>query len=201
MTNWENRYLAGDMPWEKGQAAPPLQEIFAQLAVHEWGTGQVLVPGCGFGHDVRVLAEQGLKVLGLDLSETAIGRARDFPSAGDETYEVGDFLDPLWRGDRKFTGWWEHTCFCAIDPTDRSRYAQVAADCLVDGGLLAGVFFINPRDPGDVKTGPPHPVTVAEVEQEFSPWFERVASWVPTAAYSGREGREWVGLFRRITQP
>jgi methyl halide transferase len=200
MTDWENRYQADDMPWEKGQAAPPLQEVLAKVAVHEWGNGPVLVPGCGFGHDVRVLAELGLMVLGVDVSETAVARADAFPKVGAETYEVGNFLNPEWQAGRAFTGWWEHTCFCAIDPADRGAYAKAAAECLVDGGLLAGVFFINPYDPGEERSGPPHGVTVAEVEQWFSPWFQRVEGWVPTAAYPGREGREWIGLFRKSPQ-
>ncbi len=201
MTDWETRYLVGDMPWEKGQAAPPLQEVLSKIAVSEWGEGQVLVPGCGLGHDVRALAGHGLAVLGLDLSSTAVARAEQFPSVGLERYEVGDFLDPSWQNGRKFTGWWEHTCFCAIDPADRGKYVQAAADCLEVGGLLAGVFFINPYDPGEERAGPPHGVTVAEVEQWFAPWFERVEAWVPTSAYPGREGREWIGLFRKFAQP
>lgn len=200
MTDWENRYQAGDMPWEKGQAAPPLQEVLAKVAIHEWGNGKVLVPGCGFGHDVRVLAELGLEVLGVDVSETAVARADAFPKVGAETYELGNFLNPEWQKGRVFTGWWEHTCFCAIDPGDRGAYAKAAAKCVVDGGLLAGVFFINPYDPGEDRSGPPHGVTVEEVEQWFSPWFQRVDGWVPTTAYPGREGREWIGLFRKSTQ-
>ncbi len=200
MTDWENRYRAGDMPWEKGEAAPPLQEVIKKLAVSDWGAGPILVPGCGLGHDVRALAELGLSVLGVDVSETAVERAERFPKVGQERYELGDFLTPEWQVGRTFSGWWEHTCFCAIDPTQRSNYAKAAAACLVEGGLLAGVFFINPYDPGDDRTGPPHAVTVEEVEQWFSPWFERVDSWVPTTSYPGREGREWIGLFRKSTQ-
>ncbi len=53
MTNWEDRYLAGDMPWEKGQASPPLLELLGKSV--DWGNGPLLVPGCGYGHDVRAL--------------------------------------------------------------------------------------------------------------------------------------------------
>ena len=52
---WEQRYLSNDIPWDKGYAAPPLAEILSRLKL----TGSILVPGCGFGHDVRLLAEAG----------------------------------------------------------------------------------------------------------------------------------------------
>ena len=197
MTDWENRYRTGDTPWEKGRSAPALKELLGALELEDWGAGPVLVPGCGLGHDVRALAVLGIPVLGLDVSPTAVDRAREFPRAGAEIYEVGDFLDPAWRAGREFSALWEHTCFCAIDPGERGRYAAAAAACLPAGGLLAGVFFLNPFDPGEEACGPPFGVTVEELETLFSPWFERVDGWVPHGAFAGREEREWLGLFRK----
>ncbi len=196
MTDWEQRYQLGDTPWEKGMAAPPLQEVLAKSA--DWGAGPILVPGCGLGHDVRALATLGVPIVGLDLSQTAVERAQEFPQVSNEVYEVGNFLDPAWRAVRKFSALWEHTCFCAIDPSERDRYAEAVADCLIDGGLLAGVFFLTPFDPGEDASGPPFATTVEELETRFAPWFERIDAWVPTHAYPGRESREWIGLFRKL---
>lgn len=195
MTDWEKRYQLGDTPWEKGMAAPPLLEVLAKGA--DWGAGPILVPGCGLGHDVRALATLGAPVVGLDLSPTAVERAREFPPVGAEVYELGNFLDPAWRAGRKFSAVWEHTCFCAIDPSERGRYAEAAAACLEQGGLLAGVFFLTPFDPGEAACGPPFATTVEELDAWFSPWFERIDGWVPGAAYPGRESREWIGLYRK----
>lgn len=197
MTDWETRYVAGDMPWEKGRAAPPLLEVMAKVDSARWGSGPILVPGCGLGHDVRVLVSTGLPVLGLDLSATAVDLAGKFSQVGAETYEKGDFLDPEWCAGRSFSAMWEHTCFCAIDPSDRPRYAEAAGACIKEGGLLAGVFFLNPNDPGEEDTGPPFGTTVDELKTRFSPWFEFLEGWVPETAYPGREGREWIGLFIR----
>lgn len=199
MTDWDERYRAGDTPWEKGQAAPPLLELFGRIDLETWGNGPVLVPGCGLGHDVRALAEAGLAAVGLDLSEVAIERARAFPVVGRESFEMGNFLDSEWRLGRKFTAIWEHTCFCAIDPSDRQSYAESVASLLDDGGLLAGVFFLTPFDPGEESPGPPFATSIQELENLFSPWFERIDGWVPQRAYPGREGREWIGLFRKLS--
>lgn len=200
MTNWDERYRLGDTPWEKGEPAPPLLELLELLGVECFGEGPVLVPGCGLGHDVRALASNGLPVVGLDLSELAVKRARDMPVVHGETYEIGDFLDHAWRVGRNYTAIWEHTCFCAIDPNQRENYAASVADLLGEGGILAGVFFLTPHDPGEEAVGPPFPTSLEELEKWFSPWFERIHGWVPQRAYPGREGREWTGLFRRRTQ-
>ncbi|RYD41509.1 MAG: methyltransferase domain-containing protein [Verrucomicrobiaceae bacterium] len=202
MTDWESRYQTGDTPWEKGQAAPPLVEVLEELEADEWGCGPILVPGCGFGHDVRLLAGMGLPVTGVDISESAVETARRYAPVGKETYELGDFLDPAWLGGRCFSAIWEHTCFCAINPAERGRYARsaAAAAALPDGGLLAGVFFINPFDPGEDATGPPFGATVGELDNWFAPWFDRVEGWVPYSSFAGREEREWVALFRKRPQ-
>lgn len=201
MSDWDTRYQTGDTPWDKGHAAPPLTELLEKTDASAWGTGPILVPGCGLGHDVRELARLRIPVCGLDLSQTALAKARETKGAGYETYEVGDFLDPEWWGGRKFSAIWEHTCFCAIDPEDRKRYAEAAAGCLEEGGVLAGVFFITPYDPGEEQAGPPFAASVAELDERFSPRFERIAGWIPQTAYPGREGREWIGLFRKLANP
>ncbi|MEO7098989.1 MAG: methyltransferase domain-containing protein [Luteolibacter sp.] len=199
MTDWDERYRVGDTPWEKGEAAPPLLELLERMSLDEWGGGPVLVPGCGSGHDVRALAEKGLEAVGVDLAEIAVERARAFPTVGSESYERGDFLDPAWREGRKFSAIWEHTCFCAIDPDQRPRYAEAAAGLLDAGGLLAGVFFLTPYDPGEESAGPPFGTSIEELEKWFSPWFERIDGWVPQRVFPGREGREWIGLFRKLS--
>lgn len=200
MRNWEQYYQAGDTPWEKGRAAPPLQELIELRGKELWSGGPVLVPGCGFGHDVRALAALGIPVLGLDIAETAIAQAREISVVGAESFEVGDFLDSAWREGRRFSAIWEHTCFCAIDPGQRGDYALAAAELLGPGGLLAGVFFLTPNDPGEEDEGPPFNASIEEIEGLFSPWFERADGWVPGRTYPGREGREWVALFRKLPE-
>ncbi|MFU8892045.1 MAG: methyltransferase domain-containing protein [Luteolibacter sp.] len=197
MTDWNARYQKGETPWEKGAPAPPLLELLEKADPAIWGGGPVLVPGCGTGHDVRALAATGLPALGLDLAEEAIDRAHTHPKIGGESYEIGDFLDPQWRQGKTFPAIWEHTCLCAIDPSRRADYAHACAELIAPGGCLTGVFFLTPYDPGEAWVGPPFPADVDELDAHFSPWFEREIAWVPEAAYPGREGREWLAVYRR----
>lgn len=201
MRDWENCYRNGETPWDKGAAAPPLAELIERLGAGLWGDARILVPGCGLGHDVRHLASLGLQVTGLDISETAVAMARSVPAVGGEVYELGDFLAPEWTAGRRFSAIWEHTCFCAIDPALRGAYARSASEVLPDGGILAGVFYLRPYDPGEDESGPPFMSTIEELDSRFSPWFERVHGWIPERAYPGREGREWIAVYRKLPLP
>ncbi|MDX1679141.1 MAG: methyltransferase domain-containing protein [Akkermansiaceae bacterium] len=200
MTDWQQRYRDGDTPWDKGEAAPPLAELIERHGTKWFGGGEVLVPGCGAGHDVRLLAAHGLEVVGIDLAPLALEMARSHPERGEERYEQADFLDPVFAEGHQASSIWEHTCFCAIDPSRRGDYARSAARCLPPGGHLVGVFFLTPYDPGEEAEGPPFGADRDSIDACFSPWFERIESWVPLSSYPGREGREWIAVYKRLAE-
>jgi SAM-dependent methyltransferase len=191
-TDWEARYQEGETPWDKGAPSPGLVDFIALEPVR----GRVLVPGCGFGHDVRALAATADEVVGLDLAPSAIKGAARYPRSGNERYELGDLFDlpaPL-RG--SFDWVWEHTCFCAIDPSMRVPYVEAVFGALKPGGKLIAVFYLDPgHDSPD--EGPPFGVSVAELDALFLPHFELVREWLPARAYPGREGREWMRVLAR----
>lgn len=186
--DWDTRYRLDDTPWEKGYAAPPLKEFLERAAFK----GRVLVPGCGLGHDVRLLAAHGAEPVGFDVSETALERARAFPRAGAESYCQGNFFDLCGSLSGTFDGIFEHTFFCAIEPSLRQDYVNAACKALKPDGLLLAIFFINIEDP----EGPPFPVSTDEVDQLFHDSFETLEKWIPQAAYPGRAGREEMRLMR-----
>jgi SAM-dependent methyltransferase len=194
MTDWEAQWRAGETPWDKGEAAPPLAETLAGPRRDRLVPGRVLVPGCGSGHDVRALAAAGAEVVGLDVSETALRAARAHDPAGGETYAHGDFFE--WR-DGEFDALWEHTCFCAIPPGRRADYAAAAAALVRPGGHLVGVFFLDPWDPGEVPDPPPFGADAEEIVGHLAPDFEFLEGWAPGRTYPGRENREWLACFRR----
>ena len=190
-TDWEDRYRTGDMPWEKGAPHPALIDFLKSNPVH----GCVLVPGCGTGHDVRALAATADEVVGLDIAPSAIARAKLQPSVGGERYQLGDLfaLPQKLRG--VFDVVFEHTCFCAIDPSLREKYVSAVASALKRGGHLLAIFYLDPGlDPGE--PGPPHGVTREELDRFFSPTFTLLREWQPAATYPGREGRETCRLMQ-----
>jgi methyl halide transferase len=190
--DWEARYQTGDMPWDKGHAAPPLIDFLARRPVR----GEVLVPGCGPGHDVRAIASQscgGASVTGLDVAPTGIALARSHTQVAGERYELGDLfeLPEDWNG--RFDWVVEHTCFCAIPLARRSDYVASVFRALKPGGLYLGIFYMNPDHP----SGPPHGSTPEEIAVLFDPYSELLEEWVPEHAFEGREGRELCQLRRK----
>jgi hypothetical protein len=132
-------------------------------------------------------------VTGIDIAPSAVEGARKFPRAGREEYEVADLfaLPPRLRG--SFDWVWEHTCFCAIDPSQRVAYVEAVASALVPRGQLLAAFYLDPgNDHPD--EGPPFEVSVAELDRLFLSRFTLVREWLPARAYPGREGREWMRL-------
>jgi len=160
-------------------------------------TRHALVPGCGIGHDARLLADQGCSVHAIDISDTALERAillhlSDQPSLN---FEKADFLDKTNNlPDFHFDLLLEHTCFCAIDPSDRLRYTRAASRALKPGGLLLGIFFTDMEN----DDGPPYPSSHNEIQTLFSPFFDIVEVWKPSRTFPGREGEESMYLMRRL---
>ena len=99
---WNDLYRAGFIPWDKGLPSAPLAEALAlrdlisEPVVAASGTGKqrkrALVPGCGKGYDVLLLAAFGYDAYGLETSELALKGARETEEkhGGDEVYRVRD---------------------------------------------------------------------------------------------------------------
>jgi methyl halide transferase len=75
VTDWNERSVLGDTPWDKGAPAPPLLSWIAR-----YGPLIRVVPGCGLGHDVRAIAKTSpdARVLGLDLAPEALVQAKKY---------------------------------------------------------------------------------------------------------------------------
>jgi len=186
MSNWELLYSLGDTPWEKGAPHPALLEWLGRNEI----AGRTLAPGCGFGHDVRALAEAGAQVLGVDIAPSAIRRAMAFPPVGNERYQLGDIFD--FGGTGEFDWVVEHTCFCAIPPERRPEYVQSVRKLLRPGGKLLGIFFLELGE-----DGPPFGSSIEELDALFSPVFDLIEEWTSVPTYPGREGLEIMRLMVR----
>ena len=191
MTDWNLRYEQGDTPWEKGAAHPVLLDMLTHGAL----SGRALVPGCGTGHDVRELARRGLEVVGLDVAPLAIERALAHPKVGNETYELGDLFDLPEKFRGAFDGVFEHTCFCAIDPSMRERYVAAISCALKPGGRLLSVFYADPDNDGH---GPPFGCTKTELDALFGKYFRLLEEHIEIPTFADRQGRELLRLLERV---
>ena len=188
MTNiefWEGCYQKSDTPWDKGEASPGLVEF---LKSRRLGSGNVLVPGCGSGHDVRAWANMGLRAVGLDFAPSAIDRARSNSSSGNCEYWCLDFLSaaPIERFDWLF----EHTCFCAIDPSLRAAYADAVSRWLKPGGHYLAINYHHYES-----GGPPFTTTRDELKKLFDGNFRLLEEWMPVS-YPNRTFLERAHLWK-----
>lgn len=209
---WEHFYEIADTPWELGEVSPVLKEAVGEVLSFgdSLAARRLLLPGCGTGADAVWLAGQGASVVAVDFSARALAqvnaRLSGLPDVtqGRVSLKRADFFDGDYAG-YDFVA--EHTFFCAIDPTTRSRYASVVARALKPGGFLFGNFFILPekelanlpslalRHP-DVR--PPFIASEREVRALLSADFDVLTlrqARDPSPARSA--GLEWVGVFRR----
>lgn len=214
---WDGLYAGGEDGWELGMPAPPLAAWLAgggqfeavvrgggsagamsappQMATPEPETARVAVLGCGRGHDARLLARHGSRVWGFDFAEAAVAEARALAERDrvDVTFEQRDVfaLGADYAG--FFDAVWEYTCFCAIDPARRDKYARLVHSITRPGGWLLGCFY--PLREGT--DGPPFPVSVLDVERVLGPYFTIVEAGPPAESVERRRGLEWLILARR----
>lgn len=74
---FEEMYKNCDDPWEQSKRERGRSEKFVGLnLIRKSGARRVLELGCGLGHYTAEIAAQGVEVLGVDISETAIAKAR-----------------------------------------------------------------------------------------------------------------------------
>ncbi len=193
---WQRRYETDDTPWDKGEPSTVLVDFLRENRI----AGRVLAPGCGRGHDARALAAQGeVSVVGLDLSPAAIAQAKSLTTGTTANLDfiAADFFHLPQELIGSFDWLVEHTCFCAIDPKQRTDYVIAAASALRPGGRIFGIFYL---DPGS-ETAPPFRVSRDELSALFDPHFTLLQEWVPKRSFPGREQRELVRILQKRALP
>lgn len=202
-TDWDERYRENDTPWDKGIPAPPLLE-WMDLNAGKF-SGSILVPGCGLGHDVRAIAANSGgeidRVVGLDISPTAVSMASEIPVVGNELFQYGNLFDLAEDHCAAYDWVWEHTCFCAIDPKLRSNYVTGVKRALKPGGNYLAVFYLNPYDnEHSPDGGPPHGCSLNDLKELFEGdgGFSIEENYVPKKSYPGREGLELLVRMKRL---
>lgn len=122
---WSELWDKGDfLPWDRGTPNPALEDVLAHRQdligdcfVRDGIGGKrrkkALVPGCGGGYDVLLLASFGYDVYGLEVSQSAVQmcmreqdtnghkyHVRDVTvGAGKVTFLTGDFFGDGWSSD------------------------------------------------------------------------------------------------------
>lgn len=191
--DWEEIYQKNEVFWNKGEPSPPLKQYFERNSVR----GRALVPGCGHGHEVALAVEHGMDAIGLDIAPTGIAEAcATYPHLADR-FVVADLFDPPAEMQGAFDVVIEHTCLSGLHPSLRADYRRGIDLTLKRGGLLIGVWFIDPDvDPGD--DGPPYPFPVPELNAFFADGYEILDDYVPDVSFPTRVNQERIRVLRRL---
>ncbi|WME22863.1 class I SAM-dependent methyltransferase [Brachybacterium sp. GU-2] len=195
---WEQRYSGSERIWS-GKVNATVASVVAELT-----PGTAIDLGCGEGGDVLWLAEQGWTALGLDISATAVGRARDEAAArglDGASFEAVD-LD-AWQPEPGTVELVTANFFQSNVALDRTAILRRAMTALRPGGRLVTVSHAAP--PSWAKE---HPATMVSVQEEAvqlgtpaSEWVIELAEERPRAATapdgSAGEHRDAVLVLRR----
>jgi len=161
---WDTRFRQNVIPWDAGRVPAALERFVARHTER----GRVLVPGCGTGYEVRLLAQAGFNVTAIDFSDAAVEAARRELGPLAHLVRFADFFG--FEGDvPPFDAIYERAFLCALPRRVWSDWERRTAQLLRPGGLLFGVFFFdsNPK-------GPPFGIGAADLDTMLSGDFERV---------------------------
>lgn len=164
---WEERYSGSERVWS-GKVNATMASVVAELA-----PGTAIDLGCGEGGDVLWLAEQGWTALGLDISATAVGRARDEAAArglDGASFEAVD-LD-AWEPEPASVDLVTASFFQSNVALDRIAILRRAMTALRPGGRLVTVSHAAP--PSWAKD---HPAKMVSVQDEAAQLGGHADEW------------------------
>ncbi|WP_018174059.1 MULTISPECIES: methyltransferase domain-containing protein [unclassified Thioalkalivibrio] len=158
--DWESRYQEGSTRWDRGGPSPSLE---AWLAITDLAKGaRVVVPGCGFGHEVPALARHGYYPIGLDVAPTPVRHLREQLEREGLEAEVVQADMLAWQPETPVDGVYEQTSLCAIPPEQWPAYEQQLHAWLRPDGELFACFMQTGRE-----GGPPFHCEMADMRALF----------------------------------
>jgi hypothetical protein len=214
---WEERWQKGLTHWDLGGKHPELLRLVNDHQSPLYVSGdrhreikRAFVPGCGSGYDVFTLCSiPGIKVVtGLDLSPTAIKRANELKILeGEPAVSIAEFIaanffqfpDTVMK--EKYDLCFDYTFLCALEPSDRKKWAHTYAKLLNPGGKLITFIFPLSKAPemnlGPEDKGPPFKISLDLARELLEPLnFKCVYESPAKVSPQGRQGNEHVAIWQ-----
>jgi trans-aconitate methyltransferase len=175
MNIWEQRYQNGQTGWDRGDVSPALLRWLNDGLLKP---GRIVVPGCGRGHEVVLLARRGFDVIALDVAPSPVAelKQRLVDEGLSATVLQEDVLQ--WQPEKPVDAVYEQTCLCALEPALWLPYERQLHRWLQPGGKLFALFMQTGRE-----GGPPHHCDMKEMTALFPQqrwrWQTEAANEVP----------------------
>ena len=191
---FQKRYESGDTPWDIGKPDFNLIQTVTTMAIRPC---KALDIGCGTGDNSIWLAQKGFQVVGVDISETAVQKARDKALATQVacTFLVLDFLTHNIDGG-PFGFVFDRGCFHTLNSDEeRGSFAEKVAAHLEKDGLW--LSLVGSADEQRQLPGPPRR-TARDIVDNVEPYFE-ILSLVSSHFGSNRPDppKNWACLMRK----
>ncbi|KAF8423307.1 S-adenosyl-L-methionine-dependent methyltransferase [Tirmania nivea] len=234
-TQWNLLWADNFMPWDKGFPSPALADLLSSATTGSEPVGSTgaaaaaiqsavkkaqkyaVVPGCGKGYDVKLLAEHGFTSFGVEIAERAVKVAREcynenkLAGEGEDRkgrveFILGDYFKDDWvkrevvGEERQAEGAvdliYDYTFLCALHPTLRPQWAKQMTNLLAKGtGLLICLEF--PLYKSLELPGPPWGLRSHIYDELLSENFELVERYKPEKTYKIGEGTDMLSVWRR----
>ena len=183
---WQERFESGSTPWDRGEPNPALAPLLARGIMP--AGARVLVPGCGAGHEVALLAAAGYRTIAVDYAPAAVELTRARLTQAGLQAEVIEADLLAWAPAAPLDAVWDQACLAALHPDLWIAYAQRLASWLAPDGTLMLMAVQAERDSrreGRIE-GPPYHCDVNAMRALFpSPQWH----WPrPPYARHGRPG-------------
>jgi thiopurine S-methyltransferase len=178
---WLKRWQEGSTGWHHQEFNPHLLGFWHEVAVP--ADCRVLVPLCGKSRDMAWLAEQGHRILGVELSPLAVegffaeqGLTPAREMLGElESWQAGPYrilcgdIFRLQPAHLEGVGAvYDRASLVALSAAQRSDYARLLARLLPAG---TGMLLVAMDYAQQEMSGPPYCISTAEVETLFSAHF------------------------------
>lgn len=174
--HWEQRYSGSERVWS-GKVNGTMAQVVAELE-----PGISIDLGCGEGGDVLWLAEQGWTARGLDISATAIERARAEAAARGLEQALFTATDlSAWQPEAESVDLVTASFFQSQVALDRLGILQRAASALRTGGHLVTVSHAAPPS-----WAAEHPAAMIDVRTEVEQLAQPAADWAVEVAEERR---------------
>jgi len=193
---WDNKYKNNEFSWDIGRPTPYF--VNWSKSIKDKTSKKILIPGCGISHDVIYLSKSGFNVYACDFSDTAI----KILSINNKEHNTNvkliskDFFDLNNEYNNYFDYILEYTFYCAINPNKRNLYVENCNKLLKKKGKLIGIML--PISNNEVALNPPFEVSLNELENNFSTFFNLNNLFLNNLSIKEREGIEFVVEYEKI---
>jgi SAM-dependent methyltransferase len=191
---YKKRYKSGDTPWDAGK---PDFNLIETVTDHNILSCKALDVGCGTGDNSIWLAQNGFQVIGTDISEIALEKAKEKSEKANVQcdFKLVDFLRNQIEG-MPFGFIFDRGCFHSFGSEgDRKRFAKNVATHLEKAGLW--LTIVGNADEDRQGPGPPQR-GAKDIVLAVEPYFE-ILSLQSTYFGSNRPNppRAWKCLMRK----